>query len=206
MKYPKMEWGRMEAVINKLGGEERVDQFLAGKLVVVGTPGILAKAKSGASRRVLANLLEEVGEPAKLPAVKRFVAREKFIVDCNGELPISFLGSNFQENFLDVVEENVRVAILKQRKLLKPSVDTPILAALGDPDLQKIKKAKVALAHVFHFLKTADRSKWFVFYVADAKGNVWTVLARWFDVGWFVYANAVSYPYEWFAGIRVVSR
>jgi hypothetical protein len=34
MKYPKMEWGRMEAVINKLGGENGVDRLLRGELVV----------------------------------------------------------------------------------------------------------------------------------------------------------------------------
>jgi len=35
MKYPKMQWGRMEAVINKLGGESGVDQFLSGQTEVV---------------------------------------------------------------------------------------------------------------------------------------------------------------------------
>ncbi len=71
---------------------------------------------------------------------------------------------------------------VRQRKLLRRSVDTPILAALGDKDVAKIVRARMALAHVFSFLKTADRSKWFIFYVADAKGNVWAVnavLGRW---------------------------
>ncbi|MEK7478188.1 MAG: hypothetical protein AAB645_02365, partial [Patescibacteria group bacterium] len=34
MKYAKMEWGTMEAVVNKLGGMEGVEKFLSGKLVV----------------------------------------------------------------------------------------------------------------------------------------------------------------------------
>ena len=34
MKYPKMDWGTMEAVINKLGGMEGVDRFLRDELVV----------------------------------------------------------------------------------------------------------------------------------------------------------------------------
>lgn len=35
MKYSNMTWGRMEAIINKLGGEEAVDAFLAGRMEVV---------------------------------------------------------------------------------------------------------------------------------------------------------------------------
>lgn len=36
MKYNKMEWGTMEAVVNKLGGMEGVQRFLAGELEVRG--------------------------------------------------------------------------------------------------------------------------------------------------------------------------
>lgn len=34
MKYSTMEWGQMEAVVNKLGGMDGVSRFLAGELVV----------------------------------------------------------------------------------------------------------------------------------------------------------------------------
>lgn len=34
MKYPKMDWGTMEAVVNKLGGVEGVNKFLRGDLTV----------------------------------------------------------------------------------------------------------------------------------------------------------------------------
>lgn len=34
MKYPRMDWGRMEAVVNKLGGERGVDDFLSDKVIV----------------------------------------------------------------------------------------------------------------------------------------------------------------------------
>ncbi len=88
MKYANMNWGRMEAIINKLGGEAGADDFLAGK-TVVGKPGTVTKLKSSASPKVLAGLLEPVGEPVKLVAANHFVAREKFIVNVNGELPIS---------------------------------------------------------------------------------------------------------------------
>jgi hypothetical protein len=34
MKYPEMDWGKMEAVVNKLGGMAGVDRFLRGELTV----------------------------------------------------------------------------------------------------------------------------------------------------------------------------
>ena len=34
MKYPTMNWGTMEAVVNKLGGEDGVKRFLRGELQV----------------------------------------------------------------------------------------------------------------------------------------------------------------------------
>ena len=34
MKYSKMDWGTMEAVVNKLGGMDGVQEFLAGETVV----------------------------------------------------------------------------------------------------------------------------------------------------------------------------
>ena len=37
MKYPKMEWGKMEAIINKLGGKEGVKNLFAGKLFLADT-------------------------------------------------------------------------------------------------------------------------------------------------------------------------
>lgn len=205
MKYGHVNLGQVEALINKIGGESAIARVLSGELVVT-EPGNLVKAKRASSPKVLADLLEEVGEPIKLSAVGRFVARDKFVVNRNGELPISYLGDNFKGNFLDVVEESVKPMTAKQRKLRKSSVDGPILAALGDKDLNKIEKARVTLAHAFEFLKTADKSKWFIFYVADAKGVAWAVFARWNGHGWGVEASPVTYPGEWNDGRLVVSR
>jgi hypothetical protein len=205
MKYGNVNLGQVEALINKIGGESAIARVLSGELVIT-EPGNLVKAKRVATPKVLADLLEEVGEPTKLSAAERFVARDKFVVNQNGELPISYLGDNFKGNFLDVVEEDVKPMTAKQRKLRKSSVDGPILAALGDKDLNKIEKARVALAHAFEFLKTADKSKWYIFYVADAKGVVWAVGARWDGGGWYVEAFPVTRPNVWRGGRHVVSR
>ena len=156
-------------------------------------------------RKILAGILEE-GGLINLSAVDRFVVSEKFKVDVNGELPISYLGDNLWENFLDLVEENVPAMTVRKRKLLKSSPDKRILAALGDNNLDKIEKARTYLAHVFEFLKTADRNKWYVFYVADKNGNVWAVFAAWNVGGWDVGAFSVQDPIGWCGGDLVVSR
>jgi hypothetical protein len=187
--------GELNAVVKTLGGSDVVKQILRGELIV----------KVEAKPRPVVRLLEEVGSPVEVSSVARFIARDKFVVNTKGELPISYLGDNIRANFLDVVETDVPAMTLKQRKLLKPSADAPILAALGDEDTTKIEKARTALAHVFSYLKTADRSLWFIFYVADAKGIVWAVGARWSVYGWDVYAGPVSNPRGWGAGYNVVS-
>ena len=97
---------------------------------------------------------------------------------------------------------------VRQRKLLKSSVDRQILAALGDKDMANITRAPVALSHAFEFLKTADRGVWYIFYIKDVNGIVWAVGARWRsgDGGWRVEADSVEGPSWWDAGVRLLSR
>lgn len=203
-----LKHGETNALVKIIGGADVVHQILRGEVTVTVTPRAESetKLKTEPSRIVLAGLLEEIGEPVKLPAIHRFVAREKFVVNREGELPISGLGTNFETSFLGVEEEAIPAATLKQRKLLKRSVDASILAALGDADVAKVEKALVALAHVFTYLKTANRKLWYIFYVADANGSAWAVLALWSDDGWGIEASSVRYPVEWNVEDHVVSR
>jgi len=201
-KYPKT-LGRITAVWNKLGGEEGVDRLLAGELIITERGNLATPAKSvkkRSPRPAPSDLFEQIGEPVSVPSSDRFVARDKFVVDRNGELPISWLSDNFQTNFLDLVEENVPAVSLKQRKLKKRSLDGPIISALRGK-----KRARVALAHAFNFLKVADRSRWYIFYILDSKGVLWAVRACWSDDGWYVHAYSVEDPREWLAGNHVVS-
>jgi len=165
----------------------------------------VAKAKTGASTKTLSDLLELTGESVDVQAVERFVARDKFVVNHNGEVPINYLGDNFAQNFLDVVEENVSAGTLKQHTLLNPSFDIPILSALGDQDPTNIEKARCALAHIFAYLKTADRTKWYLFCAPDAKGIVWMIQAKGEDDSWAILAYPVSGPGRWGAGNIVIS-
>lgn len=155
-------------------------------------------------KKVLANLLEQAGNAMLLTSVERFVACEKLVVDRNGELPISCLCENFRTNFLALVEERMEAVMVEPYTLLKSSKDGPILVVVGDNNIAKVEKAKMTLAHTFEFLKTADRSKWFIFYIVSVKGVVWAVNARWYDNGWRIEAFSFSSPTEWSAGYQFV--
>ena len=75
--------------------------------------------------------------------------------------------------FLLLIEEDVKPIILRQCKLAQCSSDGPVLTALGGED-----RAKIALAHMCGFLKTADKTDFFFFFVANSKGIVWDVDAH----------------------------
>ena len=132
-----------------------------------------------------------------------FVAAEKFIEGKTID-GVSFarFGDNFKQNFLCKTETDVAPATLRIQKLGENSRDTPILAGLGST-------AEITLTHFFGFLKTADRTKWFICYViaASAKRNLWAVYAHCFAVGgWEIGAGSIGGPCKWSAVLQVVSR
>ena len=84
------------------------------------------------------------------------------------------------------------------------SRDPAILAALGDKFPNKIIRARIALAHSFHFLKAAERNEKhrYLFYVNDDR----VVFVLWGTNGWLLDAMPVSYSLsEWLVGDVVVS-
>ena len=132
-----------------------------------------------------------------------FVARECFVVniDSTNEYPVSYMGTNFQAWFLDKVEEPAGGTALQVHELLKASKDAPIIKALGGED-----QVESTLQEMYTVLKSADRKKWYIFYVKDAAGVLRAVSAYWYDDGWNLGAYSVGPPLEWRAGDRVVSR
>lgn len=128
-----------------------------------------------------------------------FIAAEKFREGKTTDgVKIAWLGSNFKKNLLIKMETSIAPAMLRIQKLKERSCDVSILAELGDT-------AVIALAHVFEFLKTAGKSKLYVFYVAD-----WVMYARWNtdsdDDGWFIEAYSVASLLKWDINNQVVSR
>ncbi len=193
MKYGKLTLGRIEALVNKLGGEDSVDGILSGKLTVTLTVA-------------LKSILALLGTIA-VPATKQFVAKDNFQV---GKAGIGWLGDNFKAWFLGKTEGPVEGSTLRYHKLTESSLDTPILAELGD-------KAETTLADLFHLLSLQANGQGGVllansyaniFYVRDASGELRAVCARWYagSGDWGVDATGVACPYRWDADFRVFSR
>ena len=156
------------------------------------------------------SLLEAI-TTAEVPSIASFVAKEKFRSgkEIDG-VKIYWLGDNFKENFLNKKETDIAPATLRIQKLKNSSLDTPILAELGD-------KAETTMAHFWELLKqqgSGQKGNLLVngyaniAYIRDENGVLWAVCAYWSSGrdGWDVVADAVECPDEWNADDQVVSR
>jgi len=183
MKYPKMEWGTMEAIINKLGGMKGVREFLSGTLVVVKNTTTRAKEK-----------LLELITTVRVSGEKKFVAKNNFNTINEDGVKIFDIYKNFLENFLDKVEENIPDAELKSHVLLKDSCDLNIIFELG-------KNYETRLAYIWSLMKLQPNgedgvlltnSYANVFYVRDIEGILWGVDVGWYSKGWIVNAGSIG--------------
>lgn len=155
------------------------------------------------------SLLELVGTVSVLATTKRFIAREKFVVDTsrNAKVKISYLGSNFKSWFLEKIEGPSIQTTLRYAKLLRRELDGPIMAEIGDAK-------ETLLAQIHSLMERQATGKecvlltngWSnIFYVRDANNELRAVLVRWRDDGWLVHAFSVTYPLRWNDGYRVFS-
>ncbi len=188
--------GRIEAVWNKLGGEEGVDAFLRGEYELV---------------RKVKKLLELVGT-VKVNISKKFILG-KYLSDNPGKIKFYYLSDNFKEWFLSgngKIEDPVGEQELCYAKLTKASVDGPIIEELGGE-----AKAETTLSEVHALLEKQSKGQegalltsgyTNIFYVRDTAGVLRAVDVRWFADGWLVRARSVGRPDGWDAGDRVFSR
>ena len=108
MKYPNMDWGRMEAVINKLGGMEGVEAFLSGKLVIL-DPVLLAEIESHT-----------------IPATTA-------TFECTKDFaPLIWEG--FEARFIGQLERPKSETIVVQYRLKRDSRSLEIVESLGGPN------------------------------------------------------------------------
>ena len=206
IKYSELNLGRIEAISNKLGGMDGVERFLADEFVLVDP----AKAKKGA--KVTEPLFTFSGT-FKTPGVKEFIVKQKFIVDTseNARVRISYLGDNFKKYLLQKVERDIAASDLKLSKLKRSQHDLPMsdeepgtIAGLGG-----LTKAETTLYEFYETLahkQAVDDFSWTVDYGRDDNGVLWAVDAHWYDGGWLVEADSVTYPYSWRDGDDFVSR
>lgn len=163
-------------------------------------------------KKITNKLLTPLGLSVSPATTEKFVAKENFVVDISetAKVRISSIGSNFSSWFLDKIEESKPETTLRGSKLLKLSIDKPIIVELGGEDvvettLQDIwnKVAAQAKGEKGDLLTNGWAN---IFYVRDITGTLRAVRVNWFDVGWSFEAHSVKSPVEWIAGCQVFSR
>lgn len=149
-------------------------------------------------------LLKRV-KAVRVAGAKRFVPKDEL-----KSVNVGFTGGNFNNLFLNQVEEDVENATLVVHRLERVSLDAPILTELGD-------RAATKLCWLFDLLKKQSKGEKGVLltngyaniiYVRDANGMLWAVRAFWnSDCGyWDVYADPVEHSSAWRGGHQVLSR
>ena len=115
-----------------------------------------------------------------------------------GKNNIAWLGSDFKKHFSYNFKE-------KETKLVSKTLGTE----MNDKEIKdKFHPEPIELGEMMNFLKTADHSGWYIFYVQDEEKTLWAVGAHWRSSldGWRVDAGSVEDPYRWYAVSQVVSR
>ena len=159
-----------------------------------------------------AKILQFVSTVNTSATTAQFVVKEKFIVDISNQakVKIRYLGSNFIEWFGEKIEEPIDGQVLDCHKLLKKSIDKPIIAELGGEE-----KSETTLAEIYDLIaQQADgrdgillnNGKANIFYARDINGVLRAVHVYWSVDGWFVYAYSVELPLAWYDGRQVFSR
>jgi hypothetical protein len=205
IKNPKT-LGRLEAMLNKIGGDDGLDLLLADKLVLVDP----TKAKKGTKAP---EPLFTFSGTFKTPGAKEFIAKQKFVVEIseNARVCISYLGDNFKKHLLNKVERDIAARNLKLSKLKRSQHDLPMsdeepgaIAGLGG-----LTKAETTLYEFYETLahkQAIGDLSWTIGYVRDDNDVLWAVNADWGGGGWVVEANSVTFPRSWLGGTEFVSR
>ncbi len=147
-------------------------------------------------------LLERIGT-ANLAGITSFTVAKKFVVDETVDgIKVGWLGDNFKKHFLPKVEKGeVTAETLAINNLSKNAKDPAIITNLGGEP-----KVEISLGQFWEFLKTADRSFWYVAYVRDDQRVLWAVNADWPGDKLHVEAFSLDSPDGWRRGNRFLSR
>ena len=142
-------------------------------------------------------------------AYERFEAEKVFAGDTSkkAKVKIAWTSDNFKRLFGSKVEKNILATDVRLDKMLKSSLDAPIIAELGG-----VEKCTIPLAHFYDTLawKQANNDlTWVIAYVvSDVDQATWAVRALWHlgNDGWYVSAYSTANPPRWDDGRQVVSR
>ena len=178
-KYNELTVGQSEACINRMGGWDNFLRFIGGQGKVV--------------FETILTLLR-ITRIAAQPTVT--ISEEYF-----KEAGMVWANDTFQAEFYGLEVPATEETELAVRKLEEASLDTPILAELGDNAEISVSQFKAFLA------ANRESSEWFIFYFTGRNGKR-AVHAFWHVArgGWYVDADSVAAPDGWSQGRRVVSR
>ena len=158
-------------------------------------------------------LLEPIGTVAIPALAGRFRTREKFVLNYGPKVKpgvrISYLGDNFEEWFLPMVEQPTAEAVVNYSRLTRSELDRSILTSLGNrPDLA------IFLRQIYWLLGEQSNGEPGTL-LNDGRANIFyasgltrVVHVRWHSGygGWCVRAGSVTYQSGWGGGDRVFSR
>ncbi|MEX1063783.1 MAG: hypothetical protein WED06_00400 [Candidatus Paceibacterota bacterium] len=141
---------------------------------------------------------------------KHFVARVAFGEDNPAGIKF-FLNEDFKNNFLDKVEKNIPATELSVDILTKQSKDEVIRRELTS------EREETFLAYLYELVSHQPNGedgpfpidgKANIFYIRDAKDELWAVISGWYSCGrgWDVNACSVTSPDGWVVGYRVFSQ
>lgn len=128
------------------------------------------------------------------------------------EVPISWIGNYAQKLVQGRTEPETAKTTLHVHKLLRASVDGPIIAELGGD-----QAVTTTWGQMYEMMRCQDRGQEGVlltngrvniFYIPTADGVSWAVRCRWEPICgyWCVNAAPVTDPFRWDADNQVVSR
>ncbi|MEK7557086.1 MAG: hypothetical protein AAB538_03860 [Patescibacteria group bacterium] len=142
-----------------------------------------------------------------------FKIRDHFVKNLapDAAMKIAWVSEDFQRLFYGVEEPAIPEMKYAVDKLVKGSLDTPIIKELGGKE-----KATIMLGGFWGALKPQGRGQsgalrtdgyWNIGYV-EVNGTLHAVGADWGSArgGWYVRVYSVTHPSEWDAGSQVVSR
>ena len=158
-------------------------------------------------------LLEPIGTVAIPALAGRFRTREKFVLNYGPKVKpgvrIAYLGDNFEEWFLPMVEQPTAEAVVNYSRLTRSELDRSILTSLGNrPDLA------IFLRQIYWLLGEQSNGEPGTL-LNDGRANIFyasgltrVVHVRWHSGygGWCVRAGSVTYQSGWGGGDRVFSR
>lgn len=122
-----------------------------------------------------------------------------------------WLGDNFKRHLAAKIEIDIPAKELRVHRLLKRSVDAPIIAELGGEGI-----AETSLAYLWELIARQPKgedgvlltNRWAnIFYIRAADGVLWAVRCRWLSGSrdWGVGAYPFTRPFGWRDGDQVVS-